>query len=152
FSLGDELPKLYCKANTLYWAKALLTMTYDFIDSAILSTDSLPPFKIPRLRFVEARLALAHSQFTKGLVKPKFGGTVCGIYLLEEKIEGGSTAFTKYIHNMNCKPSLSADKDGYDIAKFLAFTQHVQYSKSRGLVFVSDYQGKLNKLGLIPGC
>ncbi|KAI6123338.1 hypothetical protein EV401DRAFT_1293052 [Pisolithus croceorrhizus] len=141
FSLGDELPKLHCEANTLYWAKALLTMTYDFIDGAILSADSPPPFKIPRLRFVEAGLALAHSQFTKGLVKPKFGGTVCGIYLLEEKIEGGSTAFTKYIHNMNCKPSLSADEDGYDIAEFLTFTQHVQYSKSGGLVFVSDYQG-----------
>ncbi|KAI5991632.1 hypothetical protein EDD15DRAFT_2368972 [Pisolithus albus] len=141
FSLGDELPKLHCEANTLYWAKALLTMTYDFIDGAVLSAASVPPFKIPRLRFVEAGLALAHSQFTKGLVKPKFGGTVCGVYLLEEKIEGGSAAFTKYIHNMDCRPSLSADEDGYDIAEFLAFTQHVQYSKTGGLVFISDYQG-----------
>ncbi|KAI5983654.1 hypothetical protein EDD15DRAFT_2376184 [Pisolithus albus] len=141
FSLGDELPKLHCEANTLYWAKALLTMTYDFIDSAISSAASVPPFKIPRLRFVEAGLAMAHSQFTKGLVKPKFGGTVCGVYLLEEKIEGGSATFTKYIHNMDCRPSLSVHEDGYDIAEFLAFTQHVQYSKTGGLVFISDYQG-----------
>ncbi|KAI6167714.1 hypothetical protein EDD17DRAFT_858114 [Pisolithus thermaeus] len=141
FSLGDELPKLYCEANTLYWAKALLTMTYDFIDSAISSAASVPPFKIPRLRFVEAGLALAHLQFTKGLVKPKFGGTVCGVYLLEEKIEGGSATFTKYIHNMDCRPSLSVHEDRYDIAEFLAFTQHVQYSKTGGLVFISDYQG-----------
>ncbi|KAI6018337.1 hypothetical protein EDC04DRAFT_2576324, partial [Pisolithus marmoratus] len=145
-SLGDELPKLHCKVNTLYWAKALLTMTYDFIDGAILSADSPPPFKIPHLHFVEAVLALAHLQLTKGLVKPKFGGMVCSVYLLEEKIKGGSAVFIKYIHNMDCRPSLSADMDGYDIAKFLAFTQHVQYSKTGGLVFVSDYQGNSNAL------
>ncbi|KAI6105969.1 hypothetical protein EDD16DRAFT_1633063 [Pisolithus croceorrhizus] len=133
-------------ANTLYWAKALLTMTYDFIDSAISSAASVLPFKIPHLRFVEARLALAHSQFTKGLVKPKFGGTVCSIYLLEEKIKGGSATFTKYIHNMDCRPSLSVHEDGYDIAEFLAFTQHVQYSKTGGLVFISDYQGNADDL------
>ncbi|KAI6104968.1 hypothetical protein EDD16DRAFT_1492209 [Pisolithus croceorrhizus] len=140
-SLGDELPKLHREANTLYWANALLTMTYEFIDGAILSADARPPFNIPRLRFVNAGLALAHSQLTKGLAKPKFGGTLCGVYLLEEKIEGGSDAFIKYIHNMDCGPSLSADMDGYEIAEFLAFTQHVQYAKSGGLVIISDYQG-----------
>ncbi|KAI6045939.1 hypothetical protein EDC04DRAFT_2558857, partial [Pisolithus marmoratus] len=133
FSLGNELLKLHCEANTLYWAKALLTMTYDFIDSAILSTNSPPPFKIPCLCFIEAGLALAHLQLMKGPTKPK-GGTICGIYLLEERIEGGSAAFTKYIHNMDCGPSMSADMHGYDIAEFLAFTQHVQYSKTGGLV------------------
>ncbi|KAI5999707.1 hypothetical protein EDD15DRAFT_2151225, partial [Pisolithus albus] len=66
------------------------------------------------------------------------------VYLLEEKIEGGSATFTKYIHNMDCGPSLSAHEDGYDIAEFLAFTQHVQYSKTGGLVFISNYQGKSN--------
>ncbi|KIK20549.1 hypothetical protein PISMIDRAFT_71441, partial [Pisolithus microcarpus 441] len=137
----DELPKLHRKANTLYWANALLTMTYNFIDGVISSADAPPPFNIPCLRFVNAGLALAHSQLMKGLAKPKFGGTLCGVYLLEEKIEGGSDAFIKYIHNMDCGPSLSTDMDGYDIAEFLAFTQHVQYAKSRGLVIISNYQG-----------
>ncbi|KIK23171.1 hypothetical protein PISMIDRAFT_72739, partial [Pisolithus microcarpus 441] len=140
-SLGDELPKLHHEANTLYWANALLTMTYNFIDGVISSADAPPPFNIPRLCFVNAGLALAHSQLTKGLAKPKFGGMLCGVYLLEEKIEGGSDAFIKYIHNMDCGPSLSMDMDGYDIAEFLTFTQHVQYAKSGGLVIISDYQG-----------
>ncbi|KAI6094392.1 hypothetical protein EDD16DRAFT_1685630 [Pisolithus croceorrhizus] len=42
---------------------------------------------------------------------------------------------------MDCGPSLSTDMDGYKITEFLAFTQHVQYAKSGGLVIVSDYQG-----------
>ncbi|KAI5991069.1 hypothetical protein F5J12DRAFT_697281, partial [Pisolithus orientalis] len=86
FSLGNELPKLHCEANTLYWAKALLTMTYDFIDGTITSVDFPPPFEIPHLHFVEAGLALAHSQFMKGPVRPKYGGMLCSVYLLEEKI------------------------------------------------------------------
>ncbi|KAI6106204.1 hypothetical protein EV401DRAFT_2124659 [Pisolithus croceorrhizus] len=89
----------------------------------------------------ELNVDQAHSQLTKGLAKPKFGGTLCGVYLLEEKIEGGSDTFIKYIHNMDCGPSLSTDMDGYKITEFLAFTQHVQYAKSGGLVIVSDYQG-----------
>ncbi|KAI6139078.1 hypothetical protein EDD17DRAFT_1805563 [Pisolithus thermaeus] len=137
-----HLLEIYLRsANTLYWANALLTMTYDFIDGVISSADTSPPFNIPHLHFVNAGLALAHSQLTKGLSKPKFGGTLCSVYLLEEKIEGGSDTFIKYIHNMDCGLSLSMDMDGYDIAEFLAFTQHVQYAKSGGLVIVLDYQG-----------
>ncbi|KAI6145854.1 hypothetical protein BKA82DRAFT_1009356 [Pisolithus tinctorius] len=116
-------------------------MTYNFIDNAIASATSPPPFDIPCLRFVEASLALAHSQISKGPVKPKFGGTLCGVYLLEEKIEGGNGAFTKYIHNMDYEPTMSVGMNGYDIAEFLVFTQHVQYCKTGGLVIISDYQG-----------
>ncbi|KAI6154961.1 hypothetical protein BKA82DRAFT_3968254 [Pisolithus tinctorius] len=70
-----------------------------------------------------------------------------GVYLLEEKIEGGHAVFKKFIHNMDCGPSLDEYEDGYDIAEFLAFTQHVQYTKTGGLTFISDYQGKCT---LIP--
>ncbi|KAI6032478.1 hypothetical protein EDC04DRAFT_2571972, partial [Pisolithus marmoratus] len=133
-SLGDELPKLHCEANTLYWAKALLMMTYDFIDGAIASANSPPPFEIPCLHFIEAGLALAHSQLMKGPTKPKLSGTICS-----------------YIHNMDCRPSMSVDMHGYDIAEFLAFTQHIQYSKTGGLVFISDYQGKLCECSYTSG-
>jgi len=64
------------------------------------------------------------------------------VYLLKEKINGGSTVFTKFIHNMDCGPTLDEDEVGYDIAQFLAFTQHVQYTQTGKLVFISDYQGK----------
>jgi len=142
FVLADELSKLHCEANTLYWAKALLLLTYDFIDRAIADAHEPPPFNIPHLRFVEAGLALAHSQTSKEPVKGKSSGTLCGVYLLEEKIDGGSAVFTKFIHNMDCGPSVDEDEVGYDIAQFLAFTQHVQYTQTGKLVFISDYQGK----------
>ncbi|KAJ7588447.1 hypothetical protein C8J56DRAFT_1080475 [Mycena floridula] len=31
--------------------------------------------------------------------------------------------------------------EGYDIAAFLCFCQHVQYLKTDGLAYLSDYQG-----------
>ena len=50
--------------------------------------DGPPPFKIPQLRFVDAGLALAHSA-PRPTVKGKVpSGTLCGAYLLEEKIVG----------------------------------------------------------------
>ena len=142
FALLDELAKLHREANTLYWSQALLKMTYEFIDHAIDQADGPPPFKIPRLRFVDAGLALAHSA-PRPTVKGKVpSGTLCGAYLLEEKIEGGSAAFTKFIHNMDCGPTLEEYEEGYDVAEFLAFTQHVQYIQTSKLVFISNYQGR----------
>ena len=146
FALMDELAKLHREANMLYWAQALLKMTYDFIDRAVDQADVPPPFNIPRLRFVNAGLALAHSAPRPSVKGKAPCGTLCGVYLLEEKIHGGSAAFTKFIHNMDCGPSLDEDEEGYDIAEFLAFTQHVQYVQTNKLVFISDYQGKYSTL------
>jgi len=42
---------------------------------------------------------------------------------------------------MDCVPSLDEDEYGYDLAVFLAFTQHLQYVQTEGLAFISDYQG-----------
>lgn len=42
---------------------------------------------------------------------------------------------------MNCKPMLDPDELGYDIAEFLACTQHIQYVKTGSLAFILDYQG-----------
>jgi hypothetical protein len=64
-------------------------------------------------------------------------------FLLKEVIMGKD--FTKFIHNMDPNPLLDPDQDGYDFALFLAFTQHVQYVKMGGLVFISDYQGMCTK-------
>ncbi|KAI6146731.1 hypothetical protein BKA82DRAFT_3980550 [Pisolithus tinctorius] len=63
-----------------------------------------------------------------------------GAYLLEEKIECDGD-FTKFIHNCDCVPLLNPDEEGYDIAEFLCFTQHVQYIKTKGLVYIANYQG-----------
>ncbi|KAG1887220.1 hypothetical protein F4604DRAFT_1570992 [Suillus subluteus] len=134
----NELAKLFREANILYWAKALLGLVYNFIDRAIADTSDPPPFNIPRVRFVEAGLALSYSQGT-GKSTLKTATIPCGAFLLEEIIDGED--FTKFIHNMDPDPLLDPDQDGYDFAQFLAFTQHVQYMKTGGLVFISDYQG-----------
>jgi hypothetical protein len=106
------------------------------------STES-PPFKIPRMRFVDAGLALSYSQ--RGSKAPaKAGskaGSLCAAYLVEELLEGGHNEFVKFIHNMDSNPLLDYDDYCYELALFFAFTQHVQYTKTGGLAFISDYQG-----------
>jgi hypothetical protein len=142
FSVADESPKLFREANVLYWAKALLGLVYDVIDRAIAGASEPIPFDIPRVRFVEAGLALSYCQQDTGVKKPASkAASIRAGFLLEEVIDGGDADFVKYIHNMDPNPLLDPDEFGYDFALFLAFTQHVQYVKTGGLVFISDYQG-----------
>ncbi|KAG1879968.1 hypothetical protein F4604DRAFT_1922644 [Suillus subluteus] len=116
-----------------------MKLTYDFIDHSIASSPEPPPFTVPRVRFVEAGLALCHNQ---GGSKPgaKTGSTRA-VFLLEELIEGGDDMFVRFIHNMDANPLLDELDYGYDIAEFFVFTQHVQYVKTGKLAFISDYQG-----------
>jgi hypothetical protein len=79
-------------------------------------------------------------------------GAVSAVYLLEERILfNDKEEFTKFIHNMDCVPSLDEDEYGYDLAVFLAFTQHLQYVQTKGLMFISDYQG-IHYHSSIPIC
>jgi hypothetical protein len=82
------------------------------------------------LRFVEAGLALSSDVSNdKGHV-----------LLLEERI---TSQFYKYMTNGTAAlPEYFANAQVRAIAKFLAFTQHVQYWKTGTLAFLSDYQGK----------
>ncbi|KIJ08082.1 hypothetical protein PAXINDRAFT_89386 [Paxillus involutus ATCC 200175] len=144
YSTTDELEKVFCEANVLYWAKALMKMTYDFIERNLGKAKEPPPFEIPRIRFVEAGLVLAYAQTTKGLRGPR-AGTVSIAYLAEEEIKSDE-GFVKYIHNGDCTPIPEPHEPGYDIALFLAFTQHVQYLKTSGLAYISDYQGSCSAL------
>lgn len=139
YALADELPKLFRKANVLYWFKSLLQLMYDFIDHSIASSPEPPPFVVPRVRFVEAGLALCYSQ--GGSKSGAKTGSMQAAFLLEELIEGGDDTFLKFIHNMDANPLLDELDYGYDMAEFFAFTQHVQYVKTGQLAFISDYQG-----------
>ncbi|KAG1777882.1 hypothetical protein EV702DRAFT_968787, partial [Suillus placidus] len=113
------------EANVLYWAGSLLQFAYNFIDHCISRSTEPPPFDIPRLRFVHAEIKGKQTSLSSG-------------YLVKELISGD---FLKYIHNMDCKLMLDPDELGYDIAEFLACTQHIQYVKTGSLAFISDYQG-----------
>ncbi|KAG1830417.1 hypothetical protein EV424DRAFT_1315609 [Suillus variegatus] len=142
YTIGDELPKLFREANVLYWARSLLTFAYEYIDHCVANSSDTPPFHIPRLHFVEAGLTLSHDHTqpghkSKSLTMPRAG------YLVEELI---TDDFIKYIHNMDCNPMLDPYEVGYEIAEFLACTQHIQFAKTGGLAFISDYQGGLEIL------
>ncbi|KAG1718697.1 hypothetical protein EDB19DRAFT_1920136 [Suillus lakei] len=144
FALMDKLPKLFREANVLYWAKALLGLVYDVIDRAVAGASEPVPFDIPHMHFVEAGLALSCYQDSS---KPASKAvSACAGFLLEEVIDGGDEDFVKYIHNMDPNLLLDPDEFGYDFALFLVFTQHVQYVKTGGLVFISDYQGNTKLL------
>ncbi|KAG0709186.1 hypothetical protein DFH29DRAFT_870203 [Suillus ampliporus] len=115
-------PETLLEANVLYWARALLTFSYEYIDHCVSNTSEPPPFHIPRLRFVEAGLALSHDQVQPGHKSKSLTRMPQAGYLVEELI---TDDFLKYIHNMDCNPML----DPYE------------YAKTGGLAFISDYQG-----------
>ena len=83
------------------------------------------------MRFVQCGLALDT-------------GNDCTAFLLEEHID--STAangswFVKYVNNSSAKPCVFSNKEKAYQAEFLSFAQHVQFWKTNGLAFVSDFQG-----------
>ena len=146
FALKDESNILYREANVLYWAKALLKMTYEFIDHAIDAAKEPPPFDVPRLRFVDAGLLLAYSNAPAEectLPSVNTAAAVSMMFLGEELIPTPSNGddFVKYIHNGDAAPCVFLDPETENIADFLAFTQHIQYVKTGGQVYISDYQG-----------
>ena len=64
-------------------------------------------------------------------------------FLLEEVIDENTEGpFRKYLNNVSPEPLVMETKKDEEWAKFLAFSQHVQYWKTKKQVFVSDYQGK----------
>ncbi|KAG1844966.1 hypothetical protein DFJ58DRAFT_894305, partial [Suillus subalutaceus] len=123
YTISDELPKLFREANVLYWARALLTFSYEYIDHCVSNSSEPPPFHIPRLRFVEAGLALSHDHAQSGHHKSKSPAMPRAVYLVEELI---TDEFLKYIHNMDCNPMLDLDEVGYEIAAF--FSVHTTYT------------------------
>jgi hypothetical protein len=62
-SLWKEANQLYREANILYWTKALLKLTYDYIEHGIYNaTDEAPPFEIPHLHFIDTGLLLSFAE------------------------------------------------------------------------------------------
>ena len=59
--------------------------------------------------------------------------------IIEDKIDG---PFVKYIGNGSAAPVQLTAKDCAYIADFLAFSQHVQYERTKKMAFVSDFQGQ----------
>jgi hypothetical protein len=75
-------------------------------------------------------------------------GSVSVAYLIEELIPDPNS-FIKFIHNGTCLPLIDPDEPEYNITEFLVFTQHIQYVKTGGLAYISDYQGNVNTTLLV---
>lgn len=117
------------------WAQALLDLVYKFISEDSDNTGGSCPFNIPEFRFVE--LALAMEDSPDGTKKQNGA-----VFLVEEVIaEEKEGPFRKYLNNISPVPLATSCKQDESRARFLAFSQHVQYWKTKKQVFVSDYQG-----------
>ena len=137
-AVKEESEKLFCEANVLYWAKSLFQVVEDFVANALANAVVAPQFNIPSMQFVNASLAFRYStRPTRGSRAPSVDCT----YLCEEEIKDAKNLFMKFIHNSNCVPLVLPSEFGYDVAEFLAFSQHVQYIKTGGLAYISNYQG-----------
>jgi hypothetical protein len=127
-----QFQHLTMDVSCLVWAQALLDIVYDFIKEESGDPTKLP-FHIPQFRFVEAAIAIEQSSTTT-VKKTSF--------LLEEVIDKDIEGpFRKYLNNVSPEPLVMETKEDEERANFLAFSQHVQYWKTKKQVFVSDYQG-----------
>ena len=139
----DERQKLQIEGNVFMWAQSLMTFTMEATRRHQASNPSAH-IKIPNLRFVLAGLALAHGLLETKAAPAAQTTTLRCVYLLEEPIvdeSGQPEEFCKYIHNGSAIPLLDDNDDRYDLALFLAFTQHLQYEKTGNIAYISDYQG-----------
>ncbi|KAJ6605900.1 hypothetical protein B0H10DRAFT_1956981 [Mycena sp. CBHHK59/15] len=65
-------------------------------------------------------------------------------YLIEEFIDGAD-GFYKFINNGGVVPlPLPKDETVRTVAEFLPFTQHVEFYKTKGMVYLSHLQGKFS--------
>ncbi|KAG6818300.1 hypothetical protein H0H93_006170, partial [Arthromyces matolae] len=125
-----QAKELTVEIACLVWAGALLRLVYEYIESKT-STRGKPPFNIPHFRFVEAALAVEQVE----------GGKESQVFLLEEVIGGTEGPFRKYLNNVSPVPLPLEGHENKERGDFLAFTQHVQYFRTKKKIFISDYQG-----------
>ena len=117
---------------------------YDFMKESEVQMGS-PTFDISHMQYVQCGLAISRPE---GHCDPGHAGshTTC---LIEEYINTDKTSgknwFVKYLNNSSARPRQFEDPRQTLCAEFLSFTQHVQFWKTEGLAFVSDFQGKQNK-------
>ncbi|KAG6818633.1 hypothetical protein H0H93_003300 [Arthromyces matolae] len=115
----------------LVWARVLLELVYRFIEKE-REARGIPPFSIPQMRFVQAALAIEDVEENQE----------ARAFLLEEVIEESEgSKFRKYMNNVSPVPLPLLSSGDIERGQFLAFSQHVQYFKTRKMAFVSDYQG-----------
>ncbi|TDL18616.1 hypothetical protein BD410DRAFT_728351, partial [Rickenella mellea] len=128
----DEIRHSTKEGQALYWATSLHMFTYTYINKVLGKAPAPPPFNIPQLQWVRGGIAFTIQQ----------DGRRGGCYIIEELVDSSKYGpFIKYIHNSSATPVEGLSASETDIALFLCFTQHVQWNKTGGQVFISDFQG-----------
>ncbi|KAJ7671991.1 hypothetical protein B0H17DRAFT_1141282 [Mycena rosella] len=119
---------------------------YSFIYHFVNTANTPPPFDIPKIHFFHAAIAVVNQQVVGPAAKAT--ANICRTYLVEELINEEQDGFHKFINNGSAVPVIlsATDKSLPALGEFLPFTQHVQYYKTGGLVYISDLQGSPNAL------
>ncbi|KLO09967.1 hypothetical protein SCHPADRAFT_833213 [Schizopora paradoxa] len=124
------------EVTCLMWAKAFLNEVYQYVGKEV-SKRGPPGFPIPQFQYVAAAFATEAFIASSGVKKIK------NSWLIEQRIvaeEQGT--WRKYINNDSPTPLRLSNDENRMRARFLCFTQHVQYMMTGKLAFVTDYQGK----------
>ena len=131
-SPDNQVKELAADSLSIQWAGALLQDVYEFVASYQSGSATLP-FAIPQFRFVVSGLAMTNI--------PGKGPEEKEVFLVEELIRSNGP-WRKYINNNSSRPCQFSDNENIRRTEFLAFCQHVQYWRTGGLVFTSDFQGE----------
>ena len=130
-SPDEQARELSADALSTQWANSLLRDVYDFISEYQKHANTACPAEIPQFRFV-----------TAGLAMTTFPSDNKEVFLIEELIRHEEDGpWRKYINNNSSHPCYFPDDKNRQRAEFLAFCQHVQYWRTGGLAFTSDFQG-----------
>ncbi|KAF8531774.1 hypothetical protein JB92DRAFT_2690708 [Gautieria morchelliformis] len=151
FSGAYEVDIMGCEGKALYWEMSLMDMVYLLLCEAPCGESCSVPGRLcsargkcwchlsdpsrltlhGQIRFVNAGLAIIRNM----------EGKATKALLLEQLIDAGQGLFRKFVHNGSAKPLLDCGSQDHNLACFLCFVQHVQWTKTGGLAWVSDFQG-----------
>ncbi|KAF8505176.1 hypothetical protein JB92DRAFT_2737434, partial [Gautieria morchelliformis] len=141
FSGAYEVDIMGREGKALYWAMSLMDMVYCFVKRHVGKaavgkcwchlSDSCRLTLHGQVHFVNAGLAIIRNT----------EGKAAKALLLEQLIDASQGLFRKFVHNGSAKPLPDCGSQDYNLACFLCFAQHVQWTKTGGLAFISDFQG-----------
>jgi len=132
----QECKAIEMEATLLLWADSLLGLSEGFVKK-VVKEKGPPPFDLPLVRFVEG--AVAMTRFERATTSTSKDRMNC--YLVEEALDGDY--WVKYISNNQAVPLVPESHAEYEMAEYLCFHQHVQYMKTKKLMYFSDLQGEL---------
>ncbi|KAG6907733.1 hypothetical protein DXG01_007591 [Tephrocybe rancida] len=128
---------LTIELNCIGWSDALFDMVYHTVD-AVDQEKGMPPFEVPKMRYVQAGIAISLSESENGIKQA---------FLVEELIgTKGTDYFIKYINNDSARPRKFKNLERSVRAEFLAFAQHLMYVKTGATIYASDLQGNRDLL------